>query len=576
VRPRSRRSENLALAGFLGGLFAIYMAARPLCLHVSDSYAWVNTVETGSFAYFFHPHHVLYVPLAWRWHQLAELLAPGVSAWTSLAALSAAFGCAGAAALFKTVRLLGGGVRASLLAGALPAFTFGYWFFSSEPEVYVASACFCLWTFYFLAAHLEGSHPRAALWAGVAAGLAALMHQTGIFLFLPAIVVLARGGAPGPGHLENLPAGAGDTGSSPRRRAEAEGGGLPRERRSRWRAFAAFAGVFGLVVAPVYLAAFWAQGGSLLAGAFAAWVFRFGVEGYGSLSARAPLEALVGLARAVVGGQAVLDVLRGARGASGAVILGAVLSAGAALSLLWLCSSGLRRLRWLEAHARRLVLAAAMTFAVYGIFSVCFDPANFEWWTIPGAVLALALSAAALVGERPALGPAMAAVVLLLGANWLLDFSPRRDRSNDLLLSASDEIAALTAPEDVILAPPALSSALWYEHRDRRILAPEKALRRGGQKQLRAELRRAAVGTRRRGGRVVVAGVRATGVAGQALESITAEAGCGEGEIIGRFRWFGDSGAPVRRVTDVGIRAFEPEVFLESGGGTRLAGEVSR
>ena len=48
------KKKGANIAGFLAlpALLALYLATRPLCIHVSDSYAWVNTVETESFGFY--------------------------------------------------------------------------------------------------------------------------------------------------------------------------------------------------------------------------------------------------------------------------------------------------------------------------------------------------------------------------------------------------------------------------------------------------------------------------------------------------------------------------------------------
>ena len=139
--PRGRGVHRGRCGALLALSWAVYVALRPLAMHVNDSYAWVNTVETEAFGYFFHPHHMLYLPLAWRWNQVVQLVAPGVSTWASLAALSAVFGCGGVAAVYATMRRLGARAGAAAAGAALPAFAFGYWFFASEPEVYVLVGC---------------------------------------------------------------------------------------------------------------------------------------------------------------------------------------------------------------------------------------------------------------------------------------------------------------------------------------------------------------------------------------------------------------------------------------------------
>jgi len=517
----------------LGCLFAFYMLWRPLGIHVSDSYAWVNTVETESFAYFFHPHHVLYIPLAWRWSRLAGLFAPGVSTWAAMAGLSAAFGCIGVAAVHRILRELGA-PRAAAAAGAgLQATLFGYWFFSSEPEVYVVSAACALWSLFFLLRLYNGGSLNHAAWAGAAAGLAALFHQTGIFLFAPAAVIIVLG-----------------------RRAIARRG-------------AAFTAAFGLVVTPVYLAACRAAVGTVSPAAFLRWIFLFGGEGYGGFQAGSPARAGLGFSRAIIGGQALLDHLRGAPVGATIVLLGTLAGLAGAAALAALACVAVKRFRTGRAPVRATAAACLTAFGTYGLFSVYFDPANFEWWVIPQAFLCLAITGVVLAAERPRTGLVWAAVVLVAAANFLLDFSHRRRGGTDIVRSAAREVARMTTPQDVIVVPCFLGSVLWYENRDRVIFCPDKAARRLGEDAAAAAFASLVDRAASQGACVVTAGTDLDEHAAELLEHVRAAGG--KGRQVGEIVFFGRAGRIVRRLEPVPVMAFDAARLREGTKAARVA-----
>ncbi|MHC4711772.1 MAG: glycosyltransferase family 39 protein [Planctomycetota bacterium] len=484
-------------------LFAFYLATRPAGIHVSDSYAYANTVEEEAFGYFFHPHHALYAPLAWRWTKLVRLVLPGASAWSAMSAMSAAFGCAGIAALYVTLLQLGARRGAAAVCSFVLAVLFGYWFFSTEPEVYIVSGACALWAMYFLSRFCTGGPAREVWWAGICAGFAAAFHQTGIFLFVPACVVallMRRQNRPAPALL-------------------------------------LFTLAFLIVVVPAYVGAFIASGAPVTPGTFLRWIFLFGAEGYGGLEATSAAKATVGFGRSIVGGQAVLDVMRGSH------VWTPVVIAGAAMGLVAVCALGVFAARALKglgaapAPARVLCLAGTAGFAIYAIFSVYFDPANFEWWTIPASLLWLAM-AALLSVNRPVSPVAVLAVGLLLaGANLALDFQHRKDPRADVVASAAREVIALTDARDVIVAPSFLGSVLWYHNRDRTVYCPDKAARVNGPDGSRRVFAELVETSAREGGRVILAALEADAATHTWVQETVIHRGAGF-DVVGRINFF--------------------------------------
>jgi hypothetical protein len=499
-------------------------------MHVSDSYAWVNTVEKDAYGYFFHPHHLLYIALAWRWSGLVHLAAPAADVWACMAALSAFFGCAGLAAVYSTLRLVGARTVASCAGAFLVAFGFGYWFFSSDAEVYVVSLSFGLWSFFFMVRLAASGAPGDALWAGVAAGLAALFHQTGIFLFVPALLVTAlaaRGG----------------------RRVTSAG---------------AFAIAFGAVVAPPYVVCAWSVLPTLTPSAFVNWLTLFAGEGYGGFSISQTTRAPFGLARGFIGGQMGLDTLRGAAAPGMLLWCGLLLAVAAGFSLAVLSFHGVRSVRLLPRAARVACAAFAAAFVVYAGFGAYFDPVNFEWWTIPAALFTCAVAVAALGGPTPRVGLACATAALLLGANLVLDFSYRRNPRNDLVKVAAEGVLSLSGDQDVIVAPSYLGVVLWREAPGRRIFCPEEARRLHGASGARAsfESLRQSDGVTRR---VIVVGSEVDeavrGLAAELCGSGTA----GRGVIVGHITFFDGRRRIVETVGRVPVTAFEgPERRIAS------------
>lgn len=522
------RARLVTPAVLLVVLFAFYMATRPAGIHVSDSYAYTNTVEENAFAYFFHPHHALYVSMAWRWTALVRIIFPGASAWAAMSALSAVFGCAGVAALWATLVALGAKRAVAAVLSLVMAVLFGYWFFSSEPEVYVVSLACGLWSMYFLARICLGGGARNAWWAGVCAGFAAAFHQTGIFLFVPAcVVVLAHW----------------------------------RARRAAIIRLFLFALAFSVIVVPAYIGAFIASGAPISAKAFLRWLFLFGAEGYGGLEAVSPLKAAVGFGRSIVGGQAILDSLRSSSAPSALAIAGAAAGAGGVAILALLVLRALKRWRRSSGAARTVCVAGAAGFVVYGAFSIYFDPSNFEWWTIPAGLLWLSLAVILAEESRGTLVPALAAALLVAAANLSLDFIHRKDPRNDVVASAAADIARLTDDCDVVVTPSFLGSVRWYHNRDLTVFCPDKASRvygpAGSQRMLRQLVERAAT----RNGRIVLAGLESDEKTRRWVES-NLQPVPDSYQDIGSIVFFDGTGGIIKRVARLPVCALTAEDVL--------------
>ena len=513
--------RRIAGAAALLALFTFYIAMRPLGVHVSDSYAWVNTIEQEAYGYFFHPHHLLYLPLAWRWNQLAHVLLPGAPVWGALAGMSAAFGCAGAAALYLSLRLLGARAAGAAAGTALAAFSFGYWFFSSDAEVYTVSASCALWAVYWLTRYSTQGTLSPALWAGAAAGFAALFHQTGIFLFVPAGLVFAAF----------------------------------RRQRGMAAPMSLFAAAFGALVVPTYLAAAWAALPALGAAPFVRWILLFGAEGYGGWGAARTCGAPLGLVRGIVGGQMVLDWLRGAAGGGPWLWLGAALALAGLAAVGVLAMAAIARIREAAFEAKVMAAAAAGGFATYAVFGTYFDPANFEWWTIPVALLVTSIAVLALTGRRAAIAVALAAAILVASANFALDFSYRRRPDCDLVRNAARRLAAMTTDEDVIVVPSYLGVLVWREAPHRRIICPDEDKRKPGEADPARRLE-AMFDERGQGaGRVVIAGCEGERKSRSFANMILRRVPTDDRQVIGSILFFTSAKGPVRKVGQVPVLA---------------------
>jgi hypothetical protein len=137
----------------------------------------------------YHPHHLLYDGVAPVWVQLTRTASVASDSAYLVSLLNAVFGSLTLCVFHLILRSRLGLGRATSLAGtALPAFSFGFWFYSVCVEVYIIPTFFLSLSLYLLTSS-QVSVKRFGL-VGFTHGLAVLFYQVHL-LFLPVVLVVA-------------------------------------------------------------------------------------------------------------------------------------------------------------------------------------------------------------------------------------------------------------------------------------------------------------------------------------------------------------------------------------------------
>lgn len=175
------------LAVFAAALALYAWTAAPTVVWGDSAYyvldAWLNVVRVGTAS-----SHPLYVEIA---RPLVRL--PGDPGY-HLALLSAVFGAAAVALVFRLSRQLDASAGAAAIGAAALAVSHGFWLHAVVPEVYTANACFLLAS---LSALLSWRRTGRARWlfAAALAFLVGLANHLVLLLVLPALlafVVMVR------------------------------------------------------------------------------------------------------------------------------------------------------------------------------------------------------------------------------------------------------------------------------------------------------------------------------------------------------------------------------------------------
>ncbi len=179
--------EAIGVVLVLLGLYGGTISANLSIAH--DSIHYINTIDDGRNLY--HPHHLLYAPVARLWVLACrELGFQSVDSAALVSMLNVVFGAltCGVVFVFCRARLNLERFRAVVGTG-LAACSFGMWYYSVCVEVYVIPAFWLLVTLLIMTRARLGMGSCVAM--GVTCGLAALFHQTHVLFGLPGVVGLA-------------------------------------------------------------------------------------------------------------------------------------------------------------------------------------------------------------------------------------------------------------------------------------------------------------------------------------------------------------------------------------------------
>lgn len=438
MRAPGPRREALLVTAALAVLYLLTLTGNHA--EAEDAINYANGLEEGLIGQALHPHHLLWGGIGWIVHNVALALGREAGTLGELQAMNAVVGAAGLGFLWWWLRTLGLRPAAVALGCGVLAFSYGYWFYAGEAEVYVLGAALlivCL-----AAAHRAVARPSLASFAalGAANALAVLAHDTNVLFAAVALAALLVS------------------------RADASAAELLRRA-------TAYAFVAAAIVVPAYAAAALANGQSTPAQAYD-WVSGYASnDEWGKLEASSVPKALVGGGRALVGGHAVFandstrDIVEslGSRNPREELFLmrdypgglGAAILALAALVLALFGTAIVRAVRarhaLTEDHRALAVLCLAW-FGMYAAFFTWWEPINVEFWIAPAIPVAILLALGA--SARPFAREPLFVAALVAGlalANLVGSILPAQDEDDDYWRVRSEWYADNTTRSDLVI-----------------------------------------------------------------------------------------------------------------------------
>lgn len=378
----------------LGVAFAGLYSATLTEVHTYDALSYILDVDRKPWPELFHPHHLLYGPLGAVIRAIATALGwqGSVEIWLQL--VNAVAGAIGVSFLFVICRSVTGSGIAALAATLWVGFSYAYWYYAVEVEVYTLAAMALIGVLWLLFKMAQQPTTHLSIWLGMTQGLAVLGHQTNVLLSVPIFLTIVL---------------------------------TETNHQSRLRLFVSYLIPLLMVVGSAYL---WvAIGVSGMRRWEDIWLW---LTGY----------AQTGFWGGAIDGSKLIGLLKG-WSATLAFFGGGVIGL-AGIGLLVTGREGITRLP--------LPLRAGIAgwLGVYGLFFLWWEPDNIEFWIACLPPLALLLSAALTVRWIGWVGLLLSLSLLALN---LPTITERGAAGRDLQRRIAAALAAISQPGDLIIVP---------------------------------------------------------------------------------------------------------------------------
>ncbi len=425
---------------FIGSLVFFLLTLAENFSGPHDSITYLNGIVDGY--PLVNQHHLLYHYAAYCWMHFWHLVFPSVKNYYLIESFSAFWGSCSLVVVYSFFYNRFRFSRVASLASCLPvAFSYGFWFYSVNIEVYAPPLFFILCALYFLSRPVLGK----ADWYKVIALhiLAILFHQINILF---AVVILYRLWTDR--HSLNL---------------------------TRWLLL--YTGSGALLVGGAYFIVGWVLEKQNHLSTWIAWLkgYAGGSTYWHALDASTPIDIGYGFAHAMLGGHYVFqlppvkqmlnsslanhslsDELFLARSiAEPMAVFLTILTVLLAALTLYLLIYFIRNYKVINSRLGRIIKPLLLTFFVYSLFFVFWMPEILEFWILQTALLWLLLIGSMNAGIRgKALRPFPTALTigfLLFCINYFGSIRWMQHKEYDLYYVKTQRVQELASPKDVVV-----------------------------------------------------------------------------------------------------------------------------
>lgn len=178
-----QRSTMIGLSVGCGIITMLVYLGTLTQVHTFDALSYILDVSRKPWQQLFHPHHLAYGPFGAAIVRLSR----GVDVATALQSANAVAGSLGSAVFCAIVYRRWLRVDIALLATGALAFSYAYWYYAIEVEVYTLATLAVLWVLWLV---MEPQPQRRRWQVSMALGVAGavLFHQTNALLAVPLVV----------------------------------------------------------------------------------------------------------------------------------------------------------------------------------------------------------------------------------------------------------------------------------------------------------------------------------------------------------------------------------------------------
>ncbi len=182
LHERRRKFRGVTIAAAALAVAAIYLIYRS-AYYFPDGMRWELAIAQFGAPAIWHPHHLLYNPLAVAFREALALFGYGGRLLGAMEILDALVGAAGFV-VFYFISRKAGAPRPLALAGSFAlAFSYGYWAYACNAESVIVSTVAAMAAFLTAQWASEGRDFRRWAAGAAVAGAAVLTHVTNVLLF---------------------------------------------------------------------------------------------------------------------------------------------------------------------------------------------------------------------------------------------------------------------------------------------------------------------------------------------------------------------------------------------------------
>ena len=379
IKPTDRPKViwfHLAIAALVLGIYAAFFNSD----FSGDALWYALLLENDYGSHLLHPHHLLFHTVSWGWYRLGRFLV----SWGPMETiqwLNAIAGTAGVLLVFQIISDRIGSLIVAMLLSLGVAFSYSYWHYSIEHEIYILPLVLILFAFFILSRYALTFVSVA--WVAVAVGLATLLHQSHILITV-AITI----------HLLSTAVSA---------------------RRTYYVLF--FLTLSGLLIVIPYLLAAYITGHLIDLSSLFRWITAYAQEGrWGVISWMNVPYATMGFTRALFSGSHLRNsVITGHFSMiSGVTLLHMMLSFISFTVIL------ARSRKWWSAKVVKeidLLRLCTMMGTVYAGFAMYWEPQNREFW-VPVVLPVIIIFGLLMQWDRVNRGILLCLVIMLFAVNF--------------------------------------------------------------------------------------------------------------------------------------------------------------